>query len=298
MKHYVRLIFVLLTFGVLGCGGGGIPVTLFKEIDLSVPDQSTQTKGSVDITVTPLTPSAMYQNQDLFAFAPDQLTGDFGGAAINAWFPEDYQHSHWYYTFGPGDNILVAFRVKLHNGTDHILRMKDARVYLMIEGRDPIAAINLLGNPTLVQAQLGSNVVQRPQSYSTGDGSLVDWITREEDRYERTRKKGLLSIGYPIGLGSQIVLQNQRAYKLVNDVGREILPGTTFEGLLVLPVYTTQFQSAKLSFYDITTKTDAAGNPTEKVTFDFPIKIVDQQMWFDKEREKRWKVGAPSKTGS
>jgi hypothetical protein len=94
------------------------------------------------------------------------------------------------------------------------------------------------------------------------------------------------------------VAQNQKAYKLINDVSREILPGTTYDGLLVFPVYTSAFQSAKLTFYDITSKTDAAGNPTEKVNFDFPIKVTDQQMWFDKDKEKRWKLGVPAKAGS
>jgi len=280
-----------------GCGGGGVPTVIFKEHDLSSPDKSAQTKGNVDITVTPLKVSGMYQNPELFSFSADRLTGNFSGLAIDTYCPQDYQKTNWYHTFSPGNNILVAFKAKMRNGTDHILRMKDARIYLMVEGQDPIAAVTLLGNATLIQATVGSEAALRPKSYVDSDGSLIDWITREEDNYERTRKKGLLSAEFPIGLGSQVVLQNQKAYKLINDVSREILPGTTYDGLLVFPAYTSAFQDAKLTFYDITTKTDAAGNPTEKVTFEFPIKVTDQQMWFDKEKERRWHLGAPTPTG-
>lgn len=46
------------------------------------------------------------------------------------------------------------------------------------------------------------------------------------------------------------------------------------------------------SFYDITTKTDPAGNPIEKTQFDYDLELEDITMWYNSE-EKMWKSGAP-----
>ena len=87
---------------------------------------------------------------------------------------------------------------------------------------------------------------------------------------------------------SKVILQNRPAYRLIADVGTEILPGKTMKGILLFPVVVS-FDTATLSFYDISTKTDAAGNTTEKQTFTFPVKLNRVQMQFDNQQEKRWK---------
>lgn len=291
---YFVAFLLLVSLSFISCGGGAIPTVMFKESQLSETQQSTQSKGNVEISLTSLNPSSTYDYPELFSFVAENITGNYSTYTVNSMFPKDYQKTNWLYTFGPGNNNLVVYQVKLKNSTDHILRMKDARVYLIIDNQDPIAAIIALGNPTLVSVLQGKEQVQRPKSFVDGDGSLIHWVTKEEEDFERTREKGLISVSYPIGLCSQVIYQNMRNYKLVNDVAREILPGTSFEGILVFPAYISDFNIAKISFYDITTKTDAAGNPIEKTAFEFPIKSIDQQMWFDKEHEKRWKVGTPN----
>lgn len=277
------------------CGGGGVATVVFKEHDLAKPTEATQTKGDVTITLKPLKPSSMYEEPDLFSFSKDKITGNYSGLAISSFFPEDYQKTSWCYTFGISGDVVAAYKVKIKNGTPHILRMKDARIYLMSDGQDPIAAFNVLGNTTLVQAMVGKNQVLLPKSYVDGDQSFIDWLTREEENYERTRKKGFISTAYPIGFASQVVAQNIRSYKFITDVSREILPNTTFDGILLFPIYSSALSNAKVMFYDIVTKTDNAGNPVEKVSFEYPITPVDQQMWFDSEQERRWKVGVPTK---
>ena len=130
-----------------------------------------------------------------------------------------------------------------------------------------------------------------PKSASEADESLVHWVTYWEQNAEKTRQKHTIMDGlykYPIGLGSQVILQNRPAYKLIADVGAEILPGKTMRGILLFPVVVS-FDTATLSFYDISTKTDAAGNPTEKQTFSFPVKLDRVQMQFDAKQERRWK---------
>jgi len=293
--HTLTAAFLLLSMPMLltSCGGGGVPTIVFREHDLADRTLATQSRGSIEISVEPLKPSAIYQHPDLFLFSTQRLTGNFSSLTLNTYYPEDYQKNRWCFTLSPGNNLLVAYKVRIRNGTSHILRMRDARIYLMIEGLDPIPAATLLGNPTLVQTSVGQDRMLLPKSYIQGDGSLIDQTTREEEEYERTRPKSILSLAYPIGLASQVIAQNLKAYKLVNDVSREILPGTVLDGLLVFPVYAGSIRLAKLMFYDITTKTDAAGNPTEKVTFEFPIRTSDQQMWFDTRQERRWKIGVP-----
>ncbi len=288
------LFFTLITL-FYGCGGGGVLTIAIKEQELDKPSEATQTKGDVTISLTSLKPSSMYNEPDLFSFSEDRITGNFNGLSVSTYYPKDYQNTNWFYTFGITNDVLVAYKIKITNGTSHILRMKDARVYLISEGQDPIPAFNVLGNPTLVPTTVGNEQRLLPKSYVEGDQSFVDWLTNQEVKYERDRSKGILSIAYPIGLGSQVIAQNIRAYKFVTDVSREILPNTTFHGILLFPIYSSALNNAKIMLYDITTKTDAAGNPTEKVSFEYPIKPVDQQMWFDREKERRWIVGVPTK---
>jgi len=54
----------------------------------------------------------------------------------------------------------------------------------------------------------------------------------------------------------------------------------------------TDLPDLKIVFYDITTKTDAAGNPIEKAKFEFPLKYDKIDMFFDPVI-KRWKEGLP-----
>jgi len=195
-------------------------------------------------------------------------------------------------TFGVADQNLAVFRVEIQNGTDHILRMKDARIYLEVEDHDPIAAVTSLGNPTL-QAVTDPNAPYKvvPTSATEGDESLVHWVTYWEREAERQRpKKTLFDNQYrvPVGLRSQVIAQNRTSYKLVADTNAEILPGKSFRGILLFPVVVS-FDTATLSFYDVHTKTDAAGTPTEKQTFTFPVKLERVQMQWDGKQEKRWK---------
>lgn len=55
------------------------------------------------------------------------------------------------------------------------------------------------------------------------------------------------------------------------------------------PVTSVSFDPATVPFYDVHTKTDAAGNPIDKQTFAFPLKLNRVQMQWDDAQEKRWK---------
>ena len=267
-----------------------IPTARFSEYAVAPPSSARQTKQDVTLEVEVLAPTGAYSHPNLFSFDWSRIPDRFRLA--KRFYPEDDDGKAWCYTFGFGDRFLTACNVKITNNTPHILRMKDARVYLVVPGEDPVAAVTDLGNARLMPT--GEKKQELPQSYLDADNSLVHWLTQFEREWElrsRKKKKGLisLSLAYPIGFASQVLAQNQRAYKLINDLNVEILPNFSYEGILLFPAIVS-FDQAKLMFYDITTKTDPAGNPVEKTSFEFPLKLREANMWFDRDT-KRWKEG-------
>jgi hypothetical protein len=89
-----------------------------------------------------------------------------------------------------------------------------------------------------------------------------------------------------------VAVQNSSAYTLVNEVGREILPGFSLNGMLCFPQYMKEGQQAKIMFYDITTATDAAGNPTKKTQFEFAFKYQPKYVTYN-ELARKWEESTP-----
>lgn len=253
--------------------------------------QANQSKSDVTVEVEVLKPSAAYDHPELFAFDIEELPESHHTFATEKMFPEDDQGRSWCYTFGFGERFLTAMQVKVTNNTDHILRMGDSRIYLVPEGESPIAAVTELGNARLVGVTQGDDTTYLPKSFVEQDESLTTVLTTFEREWDKNRDKGLISLSYPLGFASLVVDQNRAQYKLINDLSVEILPNFSEEGILLFPTLVS-WPEARLMFYDITTKTDAAGNPVEKTSFEFPLALEDVDMWYDKE-EKRWKKGLP-----
>lgn len=282
-QKILEVLKVVVLFGVcmslLSCAGPQkIMVEEFYQYALAPSTPGTQTKSNVSITVEVLKQTEIYKYPELFAFdikaVPDVLPN------LSFWsFGRPYQGKGWLYTFGPGNETLTACKVKIENNTGHILRMRDARIYLVVEGKDPIPAVTKMGDPRLILIDREKKQYL-PKSAAERDDSFIHWITYLEQEYQRTRKKGLISFDYPVGIASQVVQQNERHYKLINAVDKEILPGFSSEGILLFPVIAS-FDTAKLMFYDITTKTDAAGNPIEKTQFEFQLNLEKGKVWFD-----------------
>ncbi len=274
---------------------GGAKTALFPEYVLADTNAATVTKSDVTVTLESLGASGMYEHPELFAFDKDRIPEQIvGGANFGEYFDKDWQKQYWCYTFGVGEDELAVFRVTIKNGTDHILRMKDPRIYIEIEDRDPIAAVTALGNPTLVPVPVQgkpTEFVLRPASVEADENTtLVYWVTYFELKAEQNRKKHtILDSAYrvPLGIRSQVIAQNKAAYKLISGTDTEILPGKTYKGILLFPVLVS-FATATVSFYDVHTKVDAAGTPTEKQTFMFPVKLDRVQMVWDKKQQKRW----------
>lgn len=297
LRQLNKVLLFSFLFYLLNCGGTKKIITVsVDEYNLEDPQKIESTISNVTINVEPLSPSKTYNFPELFTFDYDQLPSAMRTMNVDLNFPADLNGKRWCYTFGAGRFLLTAFKIKITNNTPHILRMKDARIYLIVEGEDPIAAVTKVGNPQLYTVGEKANKKVLPKSAIDGDESLIHWVTYFEEMYEKERPKGFLSLAYPIGIASQVISQNMKSYKLINDVSKEILPGFSYSGILLFP-YIVSKPKVKLAFYDITTKTDAAGNPIEKAKFEFPLKLETVNMWFD-DLQKKWKIGNPPVSSS
>ena len=253
-------------------GSKTIPTLNFTEYGLEVGQNQIQEKSDLQIDLEVVRLSNFYDYPELFSFRFDDLPDVYAQHSVlkSSYKPGPLGKS-WEYPFATPDGrmqLLFCF-CKIQNNTKNILRMGDARIYLILEGINPLPAISSL-KELLNEA---------------------DWFQAETNIYLK-RQSFILSLQLPSGFFRSIVLQNNRSYKLINDVDMEILPGFSYEGILIFPVIPEYRSDAKISFFDITTKVDAAGNPVEKTQFDFNLQRHQVQMWLDRSTN-RWRVGSP-----
>lgn len=229
-----------------------------------------QEKSDVEINLEIIRPSRTYNYPEFFSFNIDELPPEYArDRAVRYVCKTGPMDRSWDFFFASPDGsiqlLLCACKVK--NNTKHILRMKDARIYLIVEGMNPLPAISSLGE-LLEQADYFQELTNQQLARQT------------------------IIYNLPPGFFRTIILYNKKSYKLINDLKAEILPGFSYEGILVFPVIPSFSPQAKISFFDVTTKTDKAGNPIEKVQFDFNLQSQRVQMWYDR-HERIWKVGLP-----
>ena len=260
------------------------PISTLKSPENSFGTEkvSKQTISNVSIEVEPLSPTtSLYEHPELFEFNKDDIDSKLSnGPAL--YYRKDAKGKYFCYTLGMEGRILNAFKVKITNNTPHILRMKDARIYLVAGDDEPVKATSELGNSRL-------NPNGMPHSAVVGDESVIHWVTYFES-LSKDATGGIM--GYPVGFSSQVISQNKSKYKLINDVSKEILPDFSYSGLLIFPsLINPSAQDVKLMFYDITTKTDAAGNAIEKTKFEFSLSINEIDMFQDD--YNKWQIGIP-----
>lgn len=263
---------------------------------------SVQEKENIRITLTPINELELNKYPELFQFDISNWGREWKIAkaikSVNYWYPPDLSGNQYGNTFVG----MPTFMVKIENNTGHILRMSDSRIYLIVEGLDPIPALNTFGNPDWVLRKLniyGERDILITRSAAEGDGSLLSHIAN----YEYDLVKQLMKITdpdnaksilfsnsknyslryprYPFNLLSQTAIDNVRNYKLINEVGREILPGFIMSGIICFPGQFKKKQTAKVMFYDVTIETDNAGNPIKKTQFEFAIQYVPQYVRYN-----------------
>ncbi len=271
-----KLLFALLACGILpvllqSCATAPRPAPTWSltYYGFAGTFDSSLTKSDITITLEPLAQWRMYEpeNEPLFSFRMEDYPEWKDNVFIQSQFSKPGPGGkYWIYPF----NRLPAYRVTISNNTDHILRMKDSRIYLLPEGQDPVQALTLNG------------IMQYLNSFS--EEVKNQWLSISPMAFS-------LSKEFPNNYLGQFVGRKLRDYKFIAEMQPEILPHFTYHGTLVFPLV-SNVQSVKISFYDITTKTDAAGNPTEKTEFDFPMQAHEVQMWHDRV-ENKYKLGTP-----
>ncbi len=218
-----NILAILLLAFILNCGAK--PKTrVFYEIDPSTP--SPQTLGGVSIDVEYVGKEDIQKYNGDFKFVLSEQTKGlvFLGVAGQA---------ETVYPF----KGIVGFHAKITNNTDHILRMRDARIVFEFEG-NPYTALQ--------REELASIMAKK-------DGSP----TLESAFYTDP--------------------QTKLRFKLINDLSSEILPGYSSSGYIAFGISPESAVVGTLTFFDITTKVDSAGNPVEKTKFQFKIarKIIE-----------------------
>ncbi len=265
-------------------------------------DLQEQEKDGITITLEPVNDLDLEKYPEYFQFDFQKWGPSWsnGARVINFWYPPNKDGNSFANTFMG----MPTFFVSVKNSTGHILRMSEARIYLIVEGKDPIPAISEFGNAELVSIQLvlygnKPETANICKSAIDGDSSLLDYITRREVNFIRAIEKAKKNApeyrnypSYPLNICRNVATINSHAYKLINQVGREILPDFSLNGILCFPFDMEKEQKAKIVFYDITTKTDQAGNPAKKTQFEFDFEYKPRYMRYN-EITKLWEKQEP-----
>ena len=213
-----------------------------SETRLAQNVQSSQTQGGITIDLIPLgdkeyEKSFYKQKMDLIYIPP----------LASAPVKETKE------VFIPFYQKLTPFRVTIKNKTDHILRMKDSRVvYIDPNSNEPVLALDKQGIKEDVKGQLPacSFVLSEIQKkYKIADINSL----------ETNVLKAITDITNQI--------------KFINGFNMEIMPDMKVEGTLMFPIDPEKISEGKISFIDMISKTDAAGNATEKVRFDYKTSV-------------------------
>jgi hypothetical protein len=221
-------------------------------------DSKEQEKDGVTINLEPVNDLDLAKYPEYFQFDFQKWGPSWsnGARVINFWYPPNKDGNYFANTFMG----MPTFFVSVKNSTGHILRMSDARIYLIVEEKEPISAISDFGNTELVSIQLvlygdKPETVNICKSAIDEDNSLLDHITRREVSFiraiENVKKNNPEYRNYPVyplNICRNVATINSSAYKLINQVGREILPDFSLNGMLCFPFDMEKGQKAKIVF--------------------------------------------------
>ncbi len=275
-RHLMLLASIFMLMALNSCATTSrIPTLMFTQYALEPGPIQNLSKSDIDISIKCARISDVYDYPEFFSFNIEDFPKYKGNYYLESNFPIGPSGKRWLYPFASPDasqQCLLTW-VKIKNRTKHILRMKDARIYMVLEGQEPIAALSTL-----------AELITEGENFKAMDKQQWD--------------SQVLRLGeFPVGITRAFINSRRSSYKLINDISKEILPGFTYEGMLVFPVVPGTSGPAKISFFDVTTKTDSAGNPSEKTQFDFTLQPQRVSMWYDKSAG-RWLSGTPPTQGT
>lgn len=276
---FISSIVIMTIISLSSCNSGTKEQSWhFKEFSFD-GSAAIQTINGITVELEPLKAGSFYNYPELFRIdnskIPEQLK-----AASEVYPPE--KGFIWIHTFSCGKNFLPGLMLKITNNTNHILNLKNTRMYLKMDGGDSVMANTKLGDPTLVQVedQQTKKYIWRPKSLVENDGSFVCAITKYEIEHSKVFEKtrALKDLQYPVGLSAEVVRQNMNRYKLLGDTDLEILPGTDINGILYFPaVFTDRKFTVKLC------NLIPSANPDEKndvkTNFEYRFKPDKEKVW-------------------
>lgn len=241
---YFKILNLIIIISIILIAGCAPTAKFHKSVDYSFdpPDKSEQTKQGVTIKMKYVDQNEIRNNR---LYTQRVLKAGLLTTKVEELSPEDVY-------VDPFKNKL-AFNVTIKNNTDHILRMKDARVVFVKSQSmdDPIPALH---KQLLI-------------------GAIEDHPTVLHYRSKRSPLYDAIAYSWVAAL-TKVYSSNK--LKIINDVGMEIYPNFSASGILVFSIPPANATDGKVTFFDITTKVDKAGNPTEKEHFDFAIKAKEK----------------------
>jgi hypothetical protein len=156
---------------------------------------------------------------------------------------------------------MAVYKVEIANNTNNVLSLSDSRIALILpDAPEPIFALSKLEMEKLIEIDkmpcISYELSQASRAYSDID---ID-LTREAIRYVTSE----------IVKGKSIVSRTT-----------EVLPGMNIRGFLVFPYDGEKITSGTISFIDIKSNTDEAGNTMLKTRFDY--KVIQEQLFVKRE---------------
>jgi hypothetical protein len=245
MKLNLLAISVILAIGLSGCAPAVYTAKYLKksEIKLAQDVKPAQAQGGITIELNPLSVDKEYE-KPLFK---QKIRVVYTPALSSTPVIEEKEFTIPIY------NKAAAFNVTIINNTDHILRMKDARIVFIDPNNDePILALD---------KQTVKDDINKLPTYQLTLNSLINSYPQTKTSvFEEDLNKAIINIVNQI--------------KFINGFNMEIMPSMKVSGVLMFPIDPEKISDGKISFIDIVSKTDAAGNTTEKVRFDYKTKLA------------------------
>lgn len=250
MKRYLLLSFFIIVILIWSSCSAPRFTTEYQnrpQVILAEDIKSSQTIGDITIDLEPVNITEEYKKP----FFTGEFTKKRRAAIGSDVISETHELPIFFY------NKMAPFNVTIHNNTDHIIRMSDARIaYIDPNLEEPVFALQ--------------------KDY------IIDNVRRAIPTYQLTMKdiweEFPLTDEDELGLDKFIInIVNQLRFINIS----EILPGMRASGTILFPVKPDDLSTGIISFIDMVSRTDAAGNPSERVRFDYRTDVFDYYYKYD-----------------
>jgi hypothetical protein len=247
MFKYVNLIVICVCLlSAIGCG----PTLKFTTETYATLDPSTKAKQEIDNISIEMNVLPDIEYDKSFYMQP-----------IDVGLGAEAQKIYYF-------NKSTCFTVTIINNTNHILRMRDSRIIFVEPNSDePKMALD--------KEEILKDIESQLPSYQAELGRYSNHLTENTMvtmKISEQLKTAMINI--------------TKKLDFVNGFNREIMPGMRLKGIIMFPIENKSVAQGKVSFVDMVSETDAAGNPTKKVRFDYRIAVTDKFFRYNSATDK------------